>query len=368
MKLLGAATVALLLATSATAASSTTVQETKIKNLLEANVSTSCAAGARWNKWSPMTFADGLDSDNIPECAYDAGTYAKVDQQKQLCTDMTRPTTNGGACTTADTILYGGLMYDEPVWLNCSSVKDADLDDLQAYTTQDAKALCASATCSAFVNAMAKLMPNCVDSYGRNTMDKPGLDERFAYVGDDEDSSMETLLAAPVLADTTLASLAAFRDARALRVTIAPPTLRFLAHYKLCMAEAAITDADILAWIERELAETTPTSIEAIVQHYRAHLVMDMRIPDARARVASYFMRANEMADANNFHFAGANLFCAMLVEGVRPRALRRDVELLLHVPSNAHAKCDDRRLFDLDEASNTADYGTWRSPDELFL
>ncbi|KDO18771.1 hypothetical protein SPRG_21590 [Saprolegnia parasitica CBS 223.65] len=235
-----------------------------------------------------------------------------------------------------------------------------------------------------------------------------GLDERFAY-DDNENSNMETLLAAPVLADTTLAGLAAFGDARAryevaceakacvqtrqsILATIAPPTLRFLAQYKMCMAEAAITDADILAWIERELAETTPSSIEAVVQHCRVHLVMDMRIPDARARVARYFMRANEMA--TNFHFAGVNLFCAMLVEGVRPRALRRDVELLLHVPSNAHAKCDDRRLFDLVESCaiahearfpwrrrrrrnvpgrsvqllRTADDAAWRSPDVRFL
>ncbi|EQC30166.1 hypothetical protein SDRG_12019 [Saprolegnia diclina VS20] len=243
---------------------------------------------------------------------------------------------------------------------------------------------------------------------------EPGLDERSAwgaYDDDDDSSNMETLLAAPVLADTTHASLVAFRDARAryevaceakahvhtrqsILATIAPPTLRFLAHYKLCMAEAAITDADILAWIERELATTMPTSLEAVVQHYRVHLIMDMRIPDARARVATYFMRANEMADANNFRFAGAKLFCDMLVEGVRPRALRRDVELLLHVPSNADAKCDDRRLFNLVESCavahqarhpwrrrrrrtvpgrsvqllRTTDSAAWRSPDVLYL
>ncbi|KDO19539.1 hypothetical protein SPRG_22352 [Saprolegnia parasitica CBS 223.65] len=136
-----------MLATSATAVSCTADQDTEITNFLAAHVSTSCIA-SRPSWKSSMTFADGLDDDqylmcrppckadlqsltsSIPECVNDAGTFTKVAQLNQLCTDMTRPTTNG------------------------------------------VMALCGSATCSAFINAMANLMPNCVDTYGDNTMDE----------------------------------------------------------------------------------------------------------------------------------------------------------------------------------------------------
>ncbi|KDO18775.1 hypothetical protein SPRG_15565 [Saprolegnia parasitica CBS 223.65] len=464
--------------------SCTTDQETKIREFLTANVSTSCnASRPSWK--SSMTFADGLYFDqylmcqppckadlqnltsSIPECVNDRGTFAQVDQLKQLCTNMTRPTTNGGACTTADSILYHGLRFDEPVWLNCSSGKNTYLDGLDANTTENAKALCGSATCSAFFNSMAKVMPNCVDKYGGNTMDKfrslagctpaavgancsmidhavmhgardailwfncstflnnsylktfGALDDTVSYMyenlpsgfctstcpanylwikktlpsctsygmmlsdpsplyricpslklsptpaptpapaltcplpgsyratgmrmdlatsGDfteSHDGSGNTCsttgtyavsgqtatftvstvsgvcgsaftanakLSGPISfstdcnqltlnytgtpstlqrasnAETAATSAMLLLGVFLASATIAPPIWRLLAHYKLCMAEAAITDADILAWIERELVETTPTSIKAIVQHYRVHLVMDMRM------------------------------------------------------------------------------------------
>ncbi|KDO22322.1 hypothetical protein SPRG_12782 [Saprolegnia parasitica CBS 223.65] len=189
MERLCAATVALMLATSATAASCTTDQNATINNFLAANVSTSCVASMpSWK--SSMTFADGLYSDQylmcrppcqadlqnltsrIPSCTDDAGTYTKVDQLNQLCTNMTRPTTNGGACTTGDVILVNGLMIHEPVWLNCSSDKNKNLYYLSAATTEEAKTLCASSTCTAFINSIAKLMPNCVREDGNNTMDE----------------------------------------------------------------------------------------------------------------------------------------------------------------------------------------------------
>ncbi|KDO22314.1 hypothetical protein SPRG_12776 [Saprolegnia parasitica CBS 223.65] len=197
MKLVCAATVALMLATSATAASCTTDQEKTIKNFMAAYVSTPCTANSMW--MSVMSFENALRSEeylmcqppckddlqnltsSIPNCVDTAGTHAKIDQLKQLCIKMTRPTTNGGECTSADSILFDGLKFNERVWLNCSSVKNKNLYDLQARTAEDARGQCASSTYTAFINSIAKLMLNCVDKYGENMMDYKADDAMLWY-------------------------------------------------------------------------------------------------------------------------------------------------------------------------------------------
>jgi hypothetical protein len=140
---------------------------------------------------------------------------------------------------------------------------------------------------------------------------------------------------------------------QSVRHVIPQKTLRSPARFELKVELENLTNDMILAWIDSEL-DSTAVTVACAEADLKKRLRMDLKIKDASTRVRAYWTRAEDLVQDNGYAKVIGSItdenamFCGILIDGVQPEALRRELDANLRLAVNKAAKRDAVELYDL--------------------
>ena len=145
------------------------------------------------------------------------------------------------------------------------------------------------------------------------------------------------------------------------KASLKPSVLAHVAHYVLKQPDVSmVTDEDIVTAIMAEAGHMMNDHVPDIAKMFKDAVSMDLKEPDIEARVLKYYMDFDRVVEDHGMgevlgrqpptDAAGHERMktrCKLLVQGLLPDMLRRDIERLL-ASTQRRLKTDDVGLFDL--------------------
>ena len=139
-----------------------------------------------------------------------------------------------------------------------------------------------------------------------------------------------------------------------------PMVLEHVANYILQKPLYEVTDDDLVQAMMNKVGSVLNKHVPDITKLFADKVVMELREPDAEARVLSYYVAFDRAVEDNGLGTILGHgpvhddadrrrmkARCKLLLQGVRPDMLRKEVERLVAV-THQHVKTDDRELFNL--------------------
>uniref|UniRef100_H3GL52 Integrase catalytic domain-containing protein n=1 Tax=Phytophthora ramorum TaxID=164328 RepID=H3GL52_PHYRM len=145
-----------------------------------------------------------------------------------------------------------------------------------------------------------------------------------------------------------------------IKMSVETRVLDHLARFILRKTLEAVTDADIVAEIERKCGTILNAHVPDVMGMFKEWLNMDLQEQDIEARISKYFVDFGRLVEEKGFiGVLGSNtggqvldrqkmkLRCRILVENLAPTVLQVDVKRLVEM-THRDARTDDVRLYQL--------------------